>query len=336
MSKKKTNKKSNRTEKITIAVLATLLIGGGCYLGGKYYMDHIKNPGVIEKIPDDNEVAVNNQGITLKMLNSVTNPDGSITRTFSYSVEPTNATNPNCEITLAYADGSDCSKIVTAFIDSVKKVISVTNSVPFDKQIILTIYSVDNPSIKSTVTIDYEKKIIGSSFKDLTISNNWKDFSFDLKDALEVQYSIYSLDKEYSFNLLTEKKSIFAFTVTDDSLKSKYSELLDFIDHYTDYLKDPIAITSEAISNKTFSPDMWVNIGSELNRENEWRSLLADTVKNKAKISFDTALKFDAGDEIIVGGNCNVSFDLSAMGYTVDDFYKSMKSIEAETPSLVF
>ncbi len=334
--KKKNKQKNNRTEKIVIAVLSLLLIGGGCYIGGKYYLDSKKDPGVNEKLPGDNEVAVNNQGITLKMLNSVTNPDGTITRTFSYTIEPANATNPNCELTLSYADGSDCSQVVNASIDVNNKVVSVTNSVPFDKQIVLTIYSVADPTIKSTVTIDYEKKILGSSVSDFIITNSWKNFTFDFTSALDVQYSIFSLDKEYNFELDVSQKHNSGITVTDDSLKTKYSDLFDLIDHYTDYYKDPIAVINEAISKKSFDPEMFVNIASELNRENEWRSLLADVVKNKAKIVFNTGLYFSTSDSITVGGSCNVSFDLSAMGYTVDDFYTSMTSIEAETPSLVF
>lgn len=288
------------------------------------------------------EVSINHDNtIEIKRLNSSTDSEGHVTYTFGYNVMPATATDMTCAMTLAYSDGADCSQVITGTLDPDMKKISVTNLAPFDKQIILTINSVADPSIKSTVTIDYEKKVLGGGAKDITISSSWEEFNFDFKQALDVQYSIYSLDKQYNFSLVNASEhntNDDCFRTSDSTLNTKYENLLMTINHgeIGDRFEDPIAVTQTAISEKQFSPDKWLSMDRGLEVGTQWEQLLSDVVKNKAKLIFQYNLTFDAGNSAIVGGVSNISFDLSAMGYTVQDFYTAVTSVQAEESSLVF
>lgn len=309
----------------TLALTSMFLTGTGVFLSKSNSIQSINHDNTIE----------------IKRLNSSTDPEGHVTYTFSYNVMPATATDMTCAMSLAYSDGADCSQVLNGFLDPTTKTISVTNYAPFDKQIILTINSVADPSIKSTVTIDYEKKVLGGGAKDITISSSWEEFNFDFKQALDVQYSIYSLDKQYNFSLVNASEhnpNDDCFRTSDSTLNTKYENLLMTINHgeIGDRFEDPIAVTQTAISEKQFSPDKWLSMDRGLEVGTQWEQLLSDVVKNKAKLIFQYNLTFDAGNSAIVGGVSNISFDLSAMGYTVQDFYTAVTSVQAEQSSLVF
>lgn len=298
--------------------------------------------GIVFSLSNLTEVSINHDNtIEIKRLNSSTDSEGHVTYTFGYNVMPATATDMTCAMTLAYSDGSDCSSVVTGTLDPDMKKISVTNLAPFDKQIILTINSVADPSIKSTVTIDYEKKVLGGTCKDIIISENYdQGFRYDFTQALDVQYSIYSLDKKYNFNLThaSASNSDNCFKTSDSTLNTKYSDLIETINHgeIGDRFADPILVTQTAITEELFAPSKWLSMDQGLEMGSQWANLLADVVTNKAKIIVEANLTFDAGNSIVVGGLCNVSFDLSAMGYTSDMFYIPVTSVQAESSSLVF
>lgn len=277
--------------------------------------------------------------IEIKRLTSSSDPEGHVTYTFSYNVMPATATDMTCAMSLAYADGADCSQVVTGILDPEQKTISVTNLAPFDKQIILTINSVADPSIKSTVTIDYEKKILSATNVDITISDGWQGFRYDLWNALDVQYSIYTIDKEYPFTLdfaKANRSSETCFSVSDESLKNKYVDLLyDINSQMGDRFTDPISVTQSAINDEDFSASKWLLMGSAL-ENNQWANFLADVVTNKAKIVVEATFGFCGPNAYGVSNPSKVSFDLSAMGYSVSDFYTAVTSVESESSSLVF
>lgn len=287
------------------------------------------------------EVSINHDNtIEIKRLNSSTDPEGHVTYTFGYNVMPATATDMTCAMTLAYSDGADCSQVITGTLDPDMKKISVTNLAPFDKQIILTINSVADSTIKSTVTIDYEKKVLGGGVKDIEITESWQGFrEFDLSRALDVQYSIYSLDKRYNFNLTSASCAVGdnVLRTSDESLNTKYADLLINVNHdLGGYYLDPIKVAQEATAEEEFAPAKWLSIAASSPYSNQWAKLLSDVVTNNASIVVQSNLTFDAGNSIVVGGMCNISFNLKAMNYTAQDFYTAVTSVEAESPSLVF
>ena len=101
------------------------------------------------------ETNIVNKGISIKKANCITNPDGSITQTFTFTVQPINSTSDLVKVSVNYVDGESCSDIVEAKVDNDNNTISVTCFTAFSKQIILTVTSLANESIKSEVSIDY-------------------------------------------------------------------------------------------------------------------------------------------------------------------------------------
>lgn len=316
--KKKNKQKSNRTEKIVIAVLSLLLIGGGCYVGGKYYLDSKKDPGVNEKLPGDNEVAVNNQGITLKMLNSVNNPDGTVTRTFSYSIEPANATNKGVNLTAKYADGSDCSAIVTLSSNDTDQTISITCKADFDKVINVSVVSKANTSAKSTITLNYVKKLksfnakphvedygntiyFGSGFAGNVSGDfnyQFNNMSVSLSDLItncfDVTYTKFTKDQTFNYFLESISVTVDEIYCNSASFSEKYGTLVS--NYYSNLLGEYLrGETNDDFS--TIAEDIW-----NLSNDNQYHSLLLEESKHKASESY---VAFDFGSEVYYnnGGN---------------------------------
>lgn len=356
-NKKQTKKENNRTEKITIAVLALLLIGGGCYIGGKHIMDS-KQP-VIETVPGDDEVAIKNQGITIKKLNTVTNKDGSVTKTFSYTIEPANATNKGVTLTAKYADGTDCSAIVTLSSNETDQTISITCKSDFDKVINVSVVSKANTNAKSTITLNYVKKLKSFNAKphvedyggySIYFSDRFAgdssiigEFSYQynnmttslntlINDLFDITYTKFTKDQKFNYflkDVTVINDEIYTNTVDwgsyGDLINNYYSNLL------TEYLNDQ---TNDDFS--TVAEDIW-----NLSNDNQYHSLLLEESKYNASesyiaFSFGAEVYFNNGDntESILNTRFEglvtfpLSFDYSSKTVGVDTLTPEITNID--------
>ena len=149
---------------------------------------------------------IEENGVLVRLL-STTEKDGVITKTFTFSITPSNATNQNVTAKAAYKDNSDCSSVLTVSVDNNAKTISVSCKCAFNKQIIVTITSSANQNKSATITCDYYKKVLSLEGKDkLTIGyvddegNSESSLSsFDILDMITPQYSIFTKDYDYEF-----------------------------------------------------------------------------------------------------------------------------------------
>lgn len=165
-----------------------------------------------------------NKGIKVKRLSSQTNPDGSLTQTFSFSVEPSTSTSDLVEVSVMYKDGTSCEDVVEAIVDNDENLISVTCFKAFSQQIILTVTSLSNNSISSEVTIDYLQrwpeatpKYIPDEGDDYTYPyyigmdhqqsydyegnpiNNFENGIIDFNKLFKYNYGTYSKEKTYMY-----------------------------------------------------------------------------------------------------------------------------------------
>lgn len=170
----------------TIGAIFLLAAAGGCIAGG-IALGNMANEGKI-KIPfindssssgaavpvesanstnaDDNDISttIRASGVSVKMLSDGVNTYGQKTKTFSYEVTPSNATNQDVNATLSWSNSSVSSQLsnyLTASINKNNKTITITAKQDFGNQATLTVESAENASKYATVTIDCVQKHLG-------------------------------------------------------------------------------------------------------------------------------------------------------------------------------
>lgn len=281
---------------------------------------------------------VHKDNIEMKLLSTGTDSENHITKTFTYSVLPSNASNPSVGYTLKYADGTDCSSAIGVSIDEDSKRITLTNLTDFSKQIIFTLYSKENPSIKSSLTIDYEKKLKSLDLKDVYYNENYQETIPSFSDSINATYSLFSIDKRYTYTINSFSSS--PLVVDDASLSSKYADLLhaieqDWGERFTDFtyiLDDELDLPSvnEWLAFATSS------FGDGNNYVSQWSCLLQDLVDNSKLMYLPITLKFtcDQDSSFTITKEVKFYFDLKGLGYT--DFHVSTSSVSTEVSSITF
>lgn len=281
---------------------------------------------------------VHKDNIEMKLLSTGTDSENHITKTFTYSVLPSNASNPSVGYTLKYADGTDCSSAIGVSIDEDSKRITLTNLTDFSKQIIFTLYSKENPSIKSSLTIDYEKKLKSLDLKDVYYNENYQETIPSFSDSINATYSLFSIDKRYTYIINSFSSS--PLVVDDASLSSKYADLLhaieqDWGERFTDFtyiLDDELDLPSvnEWLAFATSS------FGDGNNYVSQWSCLLQDLVDNSKLMYLPITLKFtcDQDSSFTITKEVKFYFDLKGLGYT--DFHVSTSSVSTEVSSITF
>ncbi len=124
-------------------------------------------------VEPDNQVEtdVEAKNLSLKLAAVMLAEDGSVTKEFTYTITPENATNQSINVSVAWAqndssvtddDSFKNSKTVTDYVtiakDESQKKITLTCKQAFGSQIIANISSVDNPEAKASVKVEYRKK----------------------------------------------------------------------------------------------------------------------------------------------------------------------------------
>lgn len=281
---------------------------------------------------------VHKDNIEMKLLSTGTDSENHITKTFTYSVLPSNASNPSVGYTLKYADGTDCSSAIGVSIDEDSKRITLTNLTEFSKQIIFTLYSKENSNIKSSLTIDYEKKLKSLDLKDVYYNENYQETIPSFSDSINATYSLFSIDKRYTYTINSFSSS--PLVVDDASLSSKYADLLhaieqDWGERFTDFtyiLDDELDLPSvnEWLAFATSS------FGDGNNYVSQWSCLLQDLVDNSKLMYLPITLKFtcDQDSSFTITKEVKFYFDLKGLGYT--DFHVSTSSVSTEVSSITF
>ncbi len=199
---------------IATLLLTSILIGGLSALA--FSIGDINN-NFIQSTENDSDLntSVKENGISVQFLSSKINDDKSVTKTFTYSITPENATNQNVTVEAKYNDNTNCDDVLTASVDISSKTISLVCKADFEKQIYVTITSSSDFSKTAQITVDYVKKVksidykLGDSDSDsdywytgcgMQVNAGFRD-SFAFNDLLDVTYSKFTKDKKYTFNV---------------------------------------------------------------------------------------------------------------------------------------
>ena len=212
--------KKNKQKFIVLGFALSLLIGGGVGAAITHFVE--QKPEVVEQGGLADPV-ISTKGMSLRLLNSVNNADGSVTKTYSYTMNPENADIASATAEVNYEDhgagGGNNRKrvyassvpvpesVMTATVDKEAKTVAITNKAAFHIRIIVTITltATDGSTASGTITFDYVKKLLGmtgigqacggqgfaSSMNPLT--------SFAVDQMITPNYSIYTKDKAYTF-----------------------------------------------------------------------------------------------------------------------------------------
>lgn len=218
---------------------STLILAGvGSYIGINAYNQYVE-----ELNEEDIETEIiKGHGMTLKKLNTTNNSDGSVTKTFSYTILPSDATNKSVNIGFYTSNSYSNSNYITYSVNSSTQKISVTCKKAFGEQIKLRVQSTDNSSVYSYITLDYEKKITNTKvgqYQGCYVAFGIQDDgvsdyliqSLDHENLFVVNYSNYSLDKNYTYSV-----EISEWAVEENDLSNYPYNQSDMIDKFANLI----------------------------------------------------------------------------------------------------
>ena len=303
-----------------------------------------------EKEPSSGiDTSIKEEGVSLKLLATTTTPEGYVVKTFTFAVQPSNASDQTVTVNAKYKDGTDCVSVLRTAVDNEAKTISVINREAFEKQIIITVTANANAEAKATITVDYVKKLleIKSSvakeestgnyyyFGGNYAGNNISDFS--IASMITPTYSVYTKDKTYTFAM----KEV---NVREDEWLCSSTEYSDFIsnsDHIWRALADVIQKKIQSGEALPTADEIW-NIDSEPG----WHSYLAYMSKNHLNASTDeyVSFVFEATYYCVEDPSIEVKFNEGRDGtylFLSLDYDFSGKTVEVsgvtvETPNIEF
>lgn len=162
--------KTKTSKKVIVVLSAAALLAVGVGVGIKsngfqnwnvdtWFTGEVKDAAQKGNLVDD----VKANGMTIKRLSSVTNQDGSIANTYSYSITPANATRKDMTIAIAWNGQTDAviGNFLTATIDSSAQTFTITKLADFATQAKVTIQSVANDSVKAEILVDCKQVFNG-------------------------------------------------------------------------------------------------------------------------------------------------------------------------------
>ena len=202
-------RKNSKTKKILLGLLLGVIALGA--IGYGTYQVLNEDTPIVETDNGGVSETIESRGVKVRLLSTRTLEDERVEKTFSYSIEPSNATNKDIKVTSAYADGSESSQVITTSVNSADQTITITCNGPFKQKIIVKVTSVDNPEAYAEVTLNYVKKIesIEGNITSLYVGNGWThnydgchiDDTVTYADFITPTYSDYTKDKQYTFGM---------------------------------------------------------------------------------------------------------------------------------------
>lgn len=275
--------------KVVLSVLFAGVIVGGLGAVTKGFREWNPTNWFSKEDQSDIQTSVKSNGVSIKNLKTTANNDGKYTTTFTYEVSPSNATNKSVTVSIAYADGTDCSAVSTVSVSGVTKTVTViTEGNGFDKQIVIKLTSVANAEATARVTLDFGKKVLGYSCKD-TVENTfylWEsgnDFdgvnprtisALNTDSIVDPQYSAYTIDKDYTFAFLASADScrfelLHLTRVDGDAYGDDFDNVLDEICEGA--LKTWVVNALKNGSSALTADEMWA-----MDSSNIWHSFLKE------------------------------------------------------------
>ena len=231
-------RKNERTKKILLGLLLGVIALGAIGFG-VYQAFKDTEPPIVETDNGGVSETIESRGVRIRLLSTRTLEDESVEKTFSYSVEPSNATNKDVKVSALFVDGSDCSSVITTAVDKETQTITITCKGAFKQKIIVKVTSVDNPEAYAEVTLNYVKKIesIAGTITSLHVGNGWdldfegchKDTSVTYADFITPTYSDFTKDKQYTFGMrdiqIIDDEFLIQGSLPDQDKDELYAEL---------------------------------------------------------------------------------------------------------------
>ena len=285
------NKEQKRTLKGAVVGIAALLLLAGVFYGGMALQKKFDKNDIVESSNSQGGISteITASEMKIRALATKENEDGSVTKTFTYEVQPAGATNQEVTVSAKYVDGSDCSAVITASVDLTKKEISVTNKGAFNKVVNVVVTSVNNSKATATIKCDYVKKVI-----DVSCNETLDNFTSFVNEYITPSYSIFTKDKNYTFSISNANLTISSLGDTGDwstykdAIETKIetainsnkaisnTDLWNIYDTYDyhnflvngnlDYCMDPNNITLTAtVTAENFSKNITVDMSVDIN-----------------------------------------------------------------------
>lgn len=330
-------KNNNKTKSTTTSMILLLVFGAlGCFLLGgvsgyllsDYFITHSATIDSKDNIP----VSFSSTGMKIKMLSSITNEDGSVTKTIGYSVLPANATNKDIDVKVQYQDGSACSDIATVSINQKEKTVAITVIKAFSKEIHVILTSMSNSSVTATIKLNYEKRLVSLNKK--INSNeinfgNWQSEAnaiqdFKLENFVEAEYSSFTYDKNYTFEVSSVE-------IPEGDFSTDITELSD-VDLALNFSR---LIQNKVSNQSTITADLVWNLSAT----EDWHYLLSNISLDQQTIPYyhTTFNAIYSGvsqpDKKVVYENVDLYVSL-ANDYS--SFVTSVEAIESDESILVY
>ena len=268
-------RKNSKTKKILLGLLLGVIALGA--IGYGTYQVLNEDTPIVETDNGGVSETIESRGVKVRLLSTRTLEDERVEKTFSYSIEPSNATNKDIKVTSAYADGSESGQVITTSVNSADQTITITCNGPFKQKIIVKVTSVDNPEAYAEVTLNYVKKIesIEGTITSLHVGNGWdlnyegyhKDTTVTYADYITPTYSDYTKDKQYTFGMkdiqIIDDEFLIQGSLPDQDTDELYTELK--------------VMLYDAFNNQGALPtieDMWHAVDSDAYRS--WLLSVAD------------------------------------------------------------
>lgn len=317
------SQKNNITKKVLIpsVIVCLLLTGTGIYTSLNYNF-----------MNNQNETVNKNESMTLKLLKTSTNSDGSVTKVFGYTIKPDNASDHSVKVSAKYKDNTSCDNVVVVTTSSQDHTISVTVKEDFSKQIILTVTSNLSPNVSAQLTIDYEKKLLSiEDLKDtiqiggLSMSpaeadhfvTNWNNDD-EMSKLFTPSYSKYTIDKSYTY------KTIYNSAVYDETFINQNFEE-EWLESIGTYLLDVLKNKKQPTA-----AELW-----NLNNSNDYHSWLVASSKEGASIGYDVNYTVTCNEQPSTTLTNTATIYLG-MNYNYSNFSVLVDELILENSSLIF
>ena len=170
--KKFSSKKKRRS---ALAITASLALLCGIVTAGIIKSNSLSEGGETSKKEEGVEEGILNNGVQAKLLSTSTNSNGEITKVFTYSVNPSNASQV-VTADLSWQDKTytgDVSQYMTVSVDTTAKQITLVCLQAFDHVIEAKITSAIDSSLYSLVTLNYVQR-----FLKFVVENEFSDIMF--------------------------------------------------------------------------------------------------------------------------------------------------------------
>lgn len=301
-------------------------------------ISNLYQPKINNEVGDSIDEIIKEEGISIKSLKTINNDDGTVSKVFTYSVHPDNATNQNVTVSAKYIDDTNCDDVVTTSVDCSKKEITITCLKDFSKQIIVNVVSSMDSTKKATVTVDYIKKVKSINGKDEEgtyyigpSQGNWstKINDFATESIVDVNYSQYTKDKNYTFSMKVISIDIDEICLECYPGAPEYQVVSDVIEtDLSSYVSDSLELGRGYLSGD----ELW-----NVSDTNEWHSVLKKSSVidcNTAYFGYSISAMIKCNEDATIQKAydfyvyCGVGFDYSSKTVGVSSIGLELTNIE--------